>query len=243
MLDGKLVDPAWKASASVFEIEIPSHAAGHEILQEGCRKPTAPGQYRAEPEPIDRGARDSDDLARKGRYRDDSLYRNEYGYRRVTKAGSKGLRPADGVEPNDEKSAQSDQKKNQAQAARAGGAAPGADRSPVSILFSMEFDGRPRGPLILALSPELPPVGVGALSFRVNCLREALMAEYFSYAQKAAHYFKRPHEAAARTPIETPAAWCGPELADRDAWRAVLSASQRRRRGLVDLRSGAEGNG
>ena len=53
------------------------------------------------------------------------------------------------------------------------------------------------------------------------------MAEYFSYAQKAAHYFKRPHEAPARTPIETPAAWCGPELADRDAWRAVLSASQR----------------
>ncbi len=161
VLDGELVEPAWKASASVFEVEIPSHAAGHEILQEGRRKPAAPGQYRAEPEPIDRGARDSDDLARKGRYSDNSLDRNKYSYRRVTEASSKDLGPADGVEPDDEKSAQSDQKKDQAQAARAGGAAPGADRSPVLILFSLEFDGTPRRPLILALSPELLPAGLG----------------------------------------------------------------------------------
>ena len=52
------------------------------------------------------------------------------------------------------------------------------------------------------------------------------MGEYFSYAEQAGHYFRRPHEALARQPLETPAAWRGPELARREDWRVHLTEAQ-----------------
>jgi hypothetical protein len=49
---------------------------------------------------------------------------------------------------------------------------------------------------------------------------------YPSYAEQAAHYFRRPHEAPAPGPVESPAAWRGAELAGSDAWRLALDRSQ-----------------
>jgi len=45
---------------------------------------------------------------------------------------------------------------------------------------------------------------------------------YPSYAEQAAHYFRRPHEAPAREPIRSPAAWRGREMARRNDWRMSL---------------------
>ena len=53
------------------------------------------------------------------------------------------------------------------------------------------------------------------------------MESYKSYAEQAAHYFGRPHESVLLEPLETPAAWRGPELAASDAWRDALSESHR----------------
>jgi Taurine catabolism dioxygenase TauD, TfdA family len=50
---------------------------------------------------------------------------------------------------------------------------------------------------------------------------------YFSYAQQAAHYFARPHDAPTRAPLTGPAAWRGPELAARGDWRTRLDEAQR----------------
>ena len=53
------------------------------------------------------------------------------------------------------------------------------------------------------------------------------MGAYLSYAEQARHYFfDRPHEAPARSPLETPAGWRGPEVAGRDDWRSPLTAAQ-----------------
>jgi len=52
------------------------------------------------------------------------------------------------------------------------------------------------------------------------------MAGYFSYAEQAAHYFGRPHDAPAEKPLATPAAWRGPELAHDASWRMQLDAAQ-----------------
>ncbi len=52
------------------------------------------------------------------------------------------------------------------------------------------------------------------------------MEGYFSYAQQAAHYFSRPHEAPARLPLKGAAAWRGAELADSQEWRVRLEPSQ-----------------
>ncbi len=49
------------------------------------------------------------------------------------------------------------------------------------------------------------------------------MDRYLSYAEQAAHYFDRPHEAAAQKRIETAAAWRGEEMADSRAWRVRLT--------------------
>jgi hypothetical protein len=52
------------------------------------------------------------------------------------------------------------------------------------------------------------------------------MGGYFSYAEQAGHYFDRPHEAPARHPIASPAAWRGGELSGRGDWRVDLGAEQ-----------------
>ena len=52
------------------------------------------------------------------------------------------------------------------------------------------------------------------------------MSSYFSYAEQARHYFNRPHEAPLREPLDTVAAWHGPELAQSDAWCERLSEAQ-----------------
>ena len=52
------------------------------------------------------------------------------------------------------------------------------------------------------------------------------MSEYFSYAEQSAHYFGRPHEAPARQPLATLAAWRGAEMARRSDWRVQLDATQ-----------------
>ena len=52
------------------------------------------------------------------------------------------------------------------------------------------------------------------------------MSSYFSYAEQARHYFNRPHEAPLREPLDTVAAWHGPELAPSDAWCERLSEAQ-----------------
>jgi len=49
---------------------------------------------------------------------------------------------------------------------------------------------------------------------------------YLSYAEQAAHYFGRPHEAPMREPLAGPSAWRGAELAGRDDWRLQLDAAQ-----------------
>jgi hypothetical protein len=53
------------------------------------------------------------------------------------------------------------------------------------------------------------------------------MGGTFSYAEQAGHYFRRPHEEPALQPIDSPAAWRGPELARRDDWCMRLDAAQR----------------
>jgi hypothetical protein len=52
------------------------------------------------------------------------------------------------------------------------------------------------------------------------------MGHYFSYAEQAGHYFSRPHDGVAREPIETPAAWRGPDVAGRSDWRSALTPLQ-----------------
>ena len=52
------------------------------------------------------------------------------------------------------------------------------------------------------------------------------MGRYFTYAEQAGHYFDRPHHEVARAPLETPAAWRGPDVAGRDDWRVVLSPAE-----------------
>jgi hypothetical protein len=45
---------------------------------------------------------------------------------------------------------------------------------------------------------------------------------YQSFAEQAAHYFRRDHEEIRREPIARPAAWKGAELRDDPAWRETL---------------------
>ena len=52
------------------------------------------------------------------------------------------------------------------------------------------------------------------------------MQSYPSYREQAGHYFARRHVAPAREPIQTPAAWCGPEIAKRSDWRVRLDDAQ-----------------
>ncbi len=52
------------------------------------------------------------------------------------------------------------------------------------------------------------------------------MGGYFSYAEQAGHYFRRPHEAPAERAVDSPAAWRGPELAARRDWRHELGAAE-----------------
>jgi hypothetical protein len=52
-----------------------------------------------------------------------------------------------------------------------------------------------------------------------------MQATYRSYAEQAAHYFDRPHEARPPGPLAGPAAWRGAELAPSD-WRNALDAAQ-----------------
>ncbi len=51
------------------------------------------------------------------------------------------------------------------------------------------------------------------------------MAHYFSYSEQAGHYFARPHQAPAQKPLESPAAWRGPEI-DAAEWRVELAPAQ-----------------
>ena len=48
------------------------------------------------------------------------------------------------------------------------------------------------------------------------------MQSYSSYREQAGHYFTRPHVAPAHEPIQTPAAWRGPDVAQRKDWRVRL---------------------
>jgi hypothetical protein len=52
------------------------------------------------------------------------------------------------------------------------------------------------------------------------------MGSYNSYGQQAGHYFDRPHQAPAREPLRTPAAWRGAEMAGSPAWRVRLDDAQ-----------------
>ncbi len=52
------------------------------------------------------------------------------------------------------------------------------------------------------------------------------MSAYFSYGEQSVHYFRRPHEAPAREPLATAAAWRGREMARRSDWRVRLDATQ-----------------
>jgi len=49
------------------------------------------------------------------------------------------------------------------------------------------------------------------------------MAHYLGYAEQAAHYFDRPHEAPRLAPVTSRAAWRGSDLAGRDDWRFALT--------------------
>ncbi len=51
------------------------------------------------------------------------------------------------------------------------------------------------------------------------------MTHYFSYSEQAGHYFARPHQAPAQKPLESPAAWRGPET-DVAEWRIELAPAQ-----------------
>ncbi len=52
------------------------------------------------------------------------------------------------------------------------------------------------------------------------------MGGYFSYAEQAGHYFRRPHQAPAERAVDSPAAWRGPEMAAHRDWRLVLGAAE-----------------
>jgi hypothetical protein len=48
-------------------------------------------------------------------------------------------------------------------------------------------------------------------------------SQHRSFGAQALHYFQRPHDTVAETPIGGPAAWRGPDLAQRDDWIVHLS--------------------
>jgi len=52
------------------------------------------------------------------------------------------------------------------------------------------------------------------------------VGEFLSYAEQAAHYFERPHQAPAAQPLRTPAAWRGRDVARREQWCVRLGESQ-----------------
>jgi hypothetical protein len=52
------------------------------------------------------------------------------------------------------------------------------------------------------------------------------VSSYFTYAEQTGHYFTRPHDAPRHEPLDTPAAWRGPEVAGSDAWRFSLGDAQ-----------------
>ncbi|MFP4004747.1 MAG: TauD/TfdA family dioxygenase [Alphaproteobacteria bacterium] len=50
---------------------------------------------------------------------------------------------------------------------------------------------------------------------------------YRSFAEQALHYFMRPHEGVPERPIDSPAAWRGPEMAARpDVWQYAFTDSE-----------------
>jgi Taurine catabolism dioxygenase TauD, TfdA family len=49
---------------------------------------------------------------------------------------------------------------------------------------------------------------------------------YLSFAEQTMHYFARPHATPLETPLRTPAAWRGEDMAGRTDWRAQLTAAQ-----------------
>ena len=52
------------------------------------------------------------------------------------------------------------------------------------------------------------------------------MTDFLSYAEQTAHYFDRPHEASARTPLHHAAAWRRADFAPDGDWRLRLSPAQ-----------------
>ena len=56
--------------------------------------------------------------------------------------------------------------------------------------------------------------------------RVSSVSEPLSYAEQSAHYFRRPHEAPAREPLRSPAAWRGRQMARRNEWRVRLGEPQ-----------------
>ena len=52
------------------------------------------------------------------------------------------------------------------------------------------------------------------------------MSVFRSFAEQALHYFDRPHEAVCREPIDSAAAWKGPEIAENRSWVVELSEAQ-----------------
>jgi hypothetical protein len=52
------------------------------------------------------------------------------------------------------------------------------------------------------------------------------VSAYFSYAEQAAHYFRRPHREPARQSVGGPAAWRRADLPPEHVWRERLSAAQ-----------------
>jgi hypothetical protein len=52
------------------------------------------------------------------------------------------------------------------------------------------------------------------------------VAEYLSYAEQSYHYFSRLHDGPATSPVESPAAWRGADLAGSQTWRHALRAEQ-----------------
>lgn len=49
---------------------------------------------------------------------------------------------------------------------------------------------------------------------------------YLSFAEQALHYFNRPHDEIRRAPLDSPAAWRGPELARGGDWITTVSPAQ-----------------
>ena len=52
------------------------------------------------------------------------------------------------------------------------------------------------------------------------------MDSYLSFAAQALHYFQREHEEVLGRPLDSPAAWRGPDMARRDDWIVRLSAEE-----------------